>query len=370
MKKILFAASAALIGVAALPSAAHDGGHDEAPVAVIASSPQRLADGSLIFPKASQRQLAIRTIVADQQPLPRTIELAGKVVMDPNAGGTVQPTQAGRIEAGPKGLPALGQPVRKGEVLAYIRPASGTIERANQAAQAAELRAGKAIAEQRLARLEQLEGSVPRKDIEAARLELQSMAERLSAVSASVTQPEALVAPVSGVIASARAVAGQVVDAREVLFEIVDPGQLRIEALAYDADVAGNIAAAVGSPRPGIALPLELIGAGRVLREQAIPVQFRLRPNQQGGQLLSVGQALKVLVQTRTTVAGMPVAAAALVKNAANQDIVWVHAEAEHFVPRTVRSVLLDGARVAVVDGLKPGERVVVQGASLLNQVR
>lgn len=370
MKKILFAASVALFGAPSLPTQAHDGGHDEAPVAVVASSPQRLPDGSIIFPKASQRQLAIRTIVAEQQPLPRSIELAGKVVLDPNAGGTVQPTQAGRIEAGPHGLPSLGQRVRKGDILAFIRPAAGTFERANQTAQAAELRAGKALAEKRVARLEQLEGSVPHKDIEAARLELQSMSERLAAVSASVTAPEALIAPASGIVASARAVAGQVVDAREVLFEIVDPSHLRIEALAYDAQVAGDIASAVASPGAGIALPLELIGAGRVLREQAIPVQFRIRPDQQGGYLLSVGQALKVLAQTRTTVAGIPVAAAALVKNAANQDIVWVHAEAEHFVPRTVRSALLDGARVAVVDGLKPGERVVVQGASLLNQVR
>ncbi len=370
MKKLLFAASIALLSVSSVPTQAHDGGHDEAPVAVIASSPQRLPDGSIIFPKASQRQLAIRTVVAEEKPLPRTIELAGKVVLDPNAGGTVQPTQAGRIEAGPKGLPSLGQLVRKGEVLAYIRPAAGSFERANQSAQAAELRAAKTLAEKRLARLAQLEGSVPHKDIEAARYELQSVSERLSAVSASVTMPEALIAPASGVIASAHAVAGQVVDAREVLFEIVDPTQLRIEALAYDAQLASNIATAVASLDGGVALPLVLIGSGRVLREQAIPIQFRIRPDQKGGSLLSVGQPLKVLAQTRTTVAGIPVAAAAIVKNAANQDIVWVHAQAEQFVPRTVRSAALDGVRVAVTNGLKPGERVVVQGASLLNQVR
>lgn len=370
MNKILIAAGVALLGMSSGPTQAHDGGHDDAPVAAIASSPQRLPDGSIIFPKASQRQLAIRTIVAEQKPLPRTIELAGKVVLDPNAGGTVQPTQAGRIEAGPKGLPSLGQPVRKGEVLAYIRPAAGSFERANQTAQAAELRAAKSLAEKRLARLVQLEGSVPHKDIEAARFELQSLSERLAAVGASVTMPEALIAPASGVIASAHAVAGQVVDAREVLFEVVDPTQLRIEALAYDAQLAGDIATAVASPGAGVALPLVLIGSGRVLREQAIPIQFRIRADQKGGALLSVGQPVKVLAQTRTMVAGMPVAAAAIVKNAANQDIVWVHTQAEYFVPRTVRSAPLDGAHVAVIDGLKPGDRVVVQGASLLNQVR
>jgi hypothetical protein len=55
---------------------------------------------------------------------------------------------------------------------------------------------------------------------------------------------DALVAPVSGVIASSNAVAGQVVDARELVFEVVDPTRLRIEALAYDAAVVSDVAGA------------------------------------------------------------------------------------------------------------------------------
>jgi len=66
----------------------------------------------------------------------------------------------------------------------------------------------------------------------------------------------------------------------------------------------------------------------------------------------------------------VPLPAAAVVKNAANQEIVWVKTSAERFAPRPVRTQPLDGARVAVVDGLEAGVRVVVQGAALLNQVR
>jgi hypothetical protein len=75
-------------------------------------------------------------------------------------------------------------------------------------------------------------------------------------------------------------------------------------------------------------------------------------------------------VQTRTTIQGIPVPSAAVVRNPSNQDIVWVHTGAEIFVARTVRTVPLDGANVSVVDGLKPGERLVTQGAALVNQVR
>lgn len=369
MKNILMCASIAALGALALPSAAHDG-HDDAPAAVTASGPRRLPDGGVILPKASQRQLAIRTVVAERKRLPRSLELAGKVILDPNAGGMVQSTQAGRVEPGPKGLPSLGRTVRKGDVLAYIRPSNGALERGGQAALAAELRAGKALAEKRVARLEQLDGSVPGKDIEAARHELQSLSGRLAAVAASLSAPEALVAPASGVIASAAAVAGQVVEPRELLFEIVDPGRLRVEALVYDLDAGTDIAGAVASPAAGVALPLDLIGTGRALREQAIPVQFRVRPDGAGAPPLALGQPVRVLAQTRTMLAGIPVAAAAIVKNAANQDIVWVHTEAEHFVPKSVRVAPLDGARVALLDGVEPGERIVVRGASLLNQVR
>ena len=50
--------------------------------------------------------------------------------------------------------------------------------------------------------------------------------------------------------------------------------------------------------------------------------------------------------------------------------VVWDHVSAERFVPRPVRMQLLDGANVLVLAGLKPGSRIVTQGADLLNQVR
>ena len=68
---------------------------------------QRLPDGSLFVPKEVQRQLGIRTVLAQVTDLPATLELNGRVVADPNAGGRVQASQGGRIEAGPKGVPLL-----------------------------------------------------------------------------------------------------------------------------------------------------------------------------------------------------------------------------------------------------------------------
>ena len=352
----------------ALAGPGHD--HGDAPPAPTGNGPSRQPDGSVFLPKPAQRQLGVRTLVAATGQHAKAFELAGTVVMDPNAGGKVQAVLAGRLEAGPKGLPGVGQAVRKGEVLAYVVPTAGAIERSNQLAQQAELRAARDLAARRVERLTELADTVPRKDIEAAESELQSLTQRLGAVGAGLATRDALVAPVSGVIASANAVAGQVVDARELVFEVVDPSRLRIEALAYDPAQAQSVAGAtlaVGGQR----VPLRFVGAARSLRDQAQPLQFAGDSSVLGTLAhLAIGQPVRVFVQSTDKVDGVQVPAAALLRNPANQTIVWVKESPERFAPRVVTAVPLDGTSVAITSGLKPGDRVATQGATLINQVR
>ncbi len=352
----------------ALAGPGHD--HGDAPPAPTGNGPSRQPDGSVFLPKPAQRQLGVRTLVAATGQHAKAFELAGTVVMDPNAGGKVQAVLAGRLEAGPKGLPGVGQAVRKGEVLAYVVPTAGAIERSNQLAQQAELRAARDLAARRVARLTELADTVPRKDIEAAESELHSLTQRLGAVGAGLATRDALVAPVSGVIASANAVAGQVVDARELVFEVVDPSRLRIEALAYDPAQAQSVAGAtlaVGGQR----VPLRFVGAARSLRDQAQPLQFAGDSSVLGTLAhLAIGQPVRVFVQSTDKVDGVQVPAAALLRNPANQTIVWVKEAPERFAPRVVTAVPLDGTSVAITSGLQPGDRVATQGATLINQVR
>ncbi|MES2952179.1 MAG: HlyD family efflux transporter periplasmic adaptor subunit [Pseudomonadota bacterium] len=354
-----------IVATPARADAGHD--HGDAAPAVSGDGPKRLPDGSVFLPKPAQRQIGVRTLVVADAELARSLELQGKVVMDPNAGGKVQALVAGRLEPGARGLPSLGQAVKKGEVLAYVVPSSSAIERSNQASLLAELRAAKALAEKRVARLKELSDTVPRKDMEAAQSELISLGERLAAVSGGLNNRDALVAPVSGVIAFSNAVAGQVVDARELVFEVVDSNRLRIEALAYDAAVANNVAGAtmaLGSDT----VTLTFIGAAHSLREQALPMLFRA----DGLALskLAVGQPVTVYVQTATRVQGIRVPAQALLKNPANQAVVWVKTAPERFAPRTVTVEALDGVSFAVTSGLKAGDHIATQGASLINQIR
>jgi len=319
---------------AGMPSFAGEGhDHGAAPALANANGPQRMADGSVFLPKPAQRQLNVRTLAVEVADVPRSFELNGRVLMDPNAGGKVQPINAGRIEPGPKGLPTAGQAVTKGDVLAYVVPAVAPLERASQSAQLAELRAAKSLAEKRLARLRELSDTVPRKDIEASESEVVSLTDRIAAVGGGLASREALLSPVSGVIASAQVVTGQVVDARELIFEIVDPRRLRIEALAFEGTLANNIGGAslaIGE----LHVPLSFIGAARSLREQALPLNFQaLNPQALG---LAVGQPVKVYVQSKQKTSGIPVPLSSLMKNAANQTVVWVKTAPEKFEPRTV----------------------------------
>ena len=370
MKLSVLFAALALVSASASWNAFAGEGHDhgdEGPVVAGGNGPQRQADGSVFLPKPAQRQIGVRTLVTEAGELPRTTALAGKVVMDPNAGGKVQAMVAGRLEAGPQGLPSVGQAVKKGVVLAYVSPSTDQIERSNQMAQLAELHAARALVEKRLVRLMELADTVPRKEIEAAESELASLRARSKAIGGGLNARDVLTAPVSGVIASTNAVSGQVVDARELVFEIVDPKRLRVEALSYDPEIAADVASAslaVGDQR----IPLTFIGAARSLREQALPLTFAAEGEALA--FLAVGQPVEVFVQSRSTQQGVSVPAASVLKNSANQTIVWVKTAPERFESRTVTIAPLDGVNIAVTSGLEAGERVAPRAATLINQIR
>ncbi len=345
----------------------HDHEDEPPPAAVLSEAPRRQGDGSVLMPKAAQQQLGLRTQAAQAGPWPQAFELPAKVVMDPNAGGRVQAALAGRVVAGPKGLPSLGQAVRQGQVLAHVEPTTGSLEQAGLRAQQAELRAALQVAERRLARLHELADTVARKDTEAAASEVEGLRARLSALSGGLSRRDALVAPVSGVIASAQVVAGQVVQPGDILYEVIDPRRQRIEALVRDPSQAQQIGSAhlvLGNT----SVPLQQVGAARSLRDQALPVVFS--GESQALSTLVLGQAVKVVAQTRQAMPGLAVPRSALVKGAGNQDVAWVQTAPDRFEPRWVTHAPLDGTRVRVTAGLKAGEQVLVHGANLVNQVR
>jgi cobalt-zinc-cadmium efflux system membrane fusion protein len=342
-----------------------NGEHLEAPANAVGPGMARLPDGSVNLPKLAQRRMEIRTLPGKLAEHPMTLELNGRVMIDPNAGGRVQAPFAGRIEPGPKGLPVVGQQVKKGEVLLAVRPVAGAIERANQQGQLADIRANRGLVEQRLKRLESLEGVVPNKEVEAARAELSSLRGRERAVSGSVSGSESVTASATGVIATSGVLAGQIVEARDVLFEIVDPARMVIEAYSTDVNLAARIQSASLAGIDDV--ELRFLGGGRSLKEGALPLSFRASTR---ANALAVGQPVTVIVKLSDKVKGIALPAAAVVRNPANEAIVWIKAGAERFLAQPVQLKPLDEKTVVVVKGLAADNRVVVSGAALINQIR
>lgn len=331
----------------------------------------RLPDGSVNVPMPAQRRMAVRTRFSKATDAAASVELMGRVVNDPNAGGLVQSMSSGRIEAGPDGLPTIGQTVRKGQVLGYVRYNADPYSRANQQAQLAQLRSNLELARQRVARLESLADTVPRKEIEAARAELASLGAATRSVGAGLDGREPLLAPVSGTIAQANAISGQVVEARDLLFQIVDPTRLQVEATTADPALAGQID---GASLLGVDdAALSLIGGAGSLRDGLIPVSFRvdLADGAEGRRLaLVVGQPVTVVVRLKERTRGVVLPKESVVRNAANEPIVWIKSGAERYLPQPVQAHALDARSVVVVQGLGEDNRVVVQGAALISQIR
>ena len=139
-----------------------------------------------------------------------------------------------------------------------------------------------------------------------------------------------------------------------------------MEALAYDPGIGATLISASALAGQS-ALELKFVGAGRQLREQALPLLFRIVGT---SSMVAVGQPVTVVVRTAHEIKGAAVPRAALTKVGAGETAVWVHTEAERFAIRRVRHQALDAANVAIAEGLREGDRVVVEGAGLLSQVR
>ena len=218
-------------------------------------------------------------------------------------------------------------------------------------------------------RLEGLDGTVPRKEIEAARSEATSLAARERSIGASLVARETLTAPVSGVIARADLVIGQVVESRDVLFEVVDPARMLVEATTADANLAARVAGASLQGVPEVTL--RLLGASRSLRDGVLPLTFAVSAVKAGSALpIAIGQPVTVVTQSKDCIKGVVLPAQAVVRNPSNESIVWIKAGAERFVPQPVQYRPLDASTVVVTQGLSADNRVVVQGAPLIAQIR
>jgi hypothetical protein len=360
------AAMLAAVGLLAAADPAAASAEAPAPAQIaVRDMAQRLPDGTVFVPKPTQRVLAIRTLFTEEQNHPGTVELPARVIPDPNASGFVQSSLGGRLSPPEGGFPRLGAKVAAGQVLARVMPVIGAADLNSQQAQLREVEQEISLVESKLKRFRKLEGVVTESAVEDAELELEGLLARRKVLGSVAAEPEDLVAPVSGVIAAVNAVAGQIAEPSAVIFQIIDPSRYWVEALSYQAlPIAGQ---GEGRLSDGRVLQVSYRGTGLADRNQAVPVQFEIEGE---AGMLRAGQLLTVLARTEGERKGIALPRTAVIRGANGQPIVYDHISAENFRPREVRVEPLDGERVLIVSGVGPGQRIVSQGAELLNQIR
>ncbi|MBP2147542.1 MULTISPECIES: efflux RND transporter periplasmic adaptor subunit [Xanthobacteraceae] len=326
---------------------------------------QRLPDGSVIVPKPSQRILGVRTIVTASASHARAVELPGRVVPDANASGLVQTAVGGRLAPPQGGFKPLGTKVAAGDILAFVHPPIGASDLKDLEQQGFELDQQIAIVKRRYERLSAIQNAVTRREVEETEIELKGLQTRRATLERVQREPEALRAPVAGIIATSDAVAGQMADPNTVVFRIIDPDRLWVEALGFSPDMGRS--GASGRLPDGRSVALTFLGAGMSDRSQAVPLQFSVTAGAEG---LRPGQFLTVLAEAGAPRMGIAIPRTAVVRGANGQAIVYEHVAAERFVAREVKTEPLDAGRVLVVAGLPPDRRVVTEGAELIDQIR
>lgn len=338
-------------------------------LSVIGDTPHRQADGAIFLPIASQRVFGMRSTLAERVEAPVTVELPGRIIVDPNTATAIQAHQRGVILPAGKRLPYDGQSVRRGDLLAYLRPVFSTLERLEIDERIQDLENQIDLQRKRLARLEEVMFVRFRESkMEQIRVEIAGMQRHLRVLHAKLTERIELRAASDGIISDIDVTAGQYVEAGTELFDIVDPSRLWVTAFAFDAALIDKIAGADAVTDDGTALRLNFIGAGLSLQNQAMPLQFEIA---QPTARTTINKPVKVIVKTHDkSISGIKLPRSSITRTTDGRHVVWERRTAETFVQHHVQMVGLDGENVLVTSNLSPRMRVVADGAAILNQIR
>ena len=335
------------------------------------------------FLKEQQWSLEFATAVVTEQSVRESLRVPARVEARPGGAADVVAPIDGRLTR-VLDLP-IGAGVARGQELARLLPppaVPGDLPQLQRAR--AEAHAALALATRDRERAERLTaaGAAPRKRLEEARTAEEQAKARLAAAAASLAQYDAarsggaagpdglflIRAPVAGAIAARDAAPGANVTAGTRLFRVVDAAQVHIVGHLPEADAArAHAVSAAEIEIPGTqdrAPAGRLAGIGKVLdpESRTLPITFAFDNRALG---LPVGQSLSLHLLMEGT-APRPVVPASAIVDDAGRPIVFVQRAGETFDRRAVALGPRTGDLVQILDGVRPGDRVVTKGAYLV----
>jgi len=319
------------------------------------------------------------------EPVSDTLRVAGQITFDENRVARIGATVTGRVT---DIVANIGQNVGRGTVLgrinssdlstqqlAYLRARSQYELNRRAAERAQQLYAADVIAAAELQR-RQSEANISHAEMRAAADQL-----RLLGVSASalgqlggqgvISSSTPILSTMNGVVVERNLALGQVVQPADALFVVADLGKLWATALVPEQQVRfvkqGQTVALEIPALGGAKRESKLVYVGQVVDPKTRTVVLRTELDNRDGQLKP--QMLATMLVTAAPESRPVVPNAAIVREN-NKDHIFVETAPNKFRIRPVTLGDDMGGKRVVISGVKPGERIVIDGAFHLNNER
>jgi RND family efflux transporter MFP subunit len=360
--------------------------HELGPVTLFADARAAEADhghgeseAGIAFTKEQQWKIDFATIEAAKGLVRPSVAATATIKGQPDGEALLTASAAGVVR--PAGaFPRVGQAVKKGQVLAYLAPRlGGETDQATLEAAAGKAKIALEQARRERERMETLfrDEAIPEKRLLEARA-----GERMAETEARAAQARqgqlsgaggiALRAPIDGTLADVAVAPGAFVAEGAPLFHVANTGRLWLEVRVPESEIgrvgtpSGASFTVDGFDQPFVIEPGrngKLIAVGGVVdaATRTVPAVFEFA--NPGG--LRLGMTAKAQLYAGQGMEGVLVPASA-VQDESGTSVLYVQAGGESFERRIVRVGARDGDRVAILDGIEPGQRVVSKGAYLI----
>ena len=336
------------------------------------------------FLKEQQWALDFGTMLAEERAIRESIRVPAEIVARPGGAAQVVTPLDGRLVQ--VAAVAPGSPVIQGQELARLLPppsVPGELPLLEQARAEAAAAVDLAVRDRERAERLVAAGASPQKRLDEARaVEAQALARRRAA-EAQIGQYDAarsgtgagsanglfiLRSPIAGALASRHATTGANVAAGTTLFEVVDVSQVHVAGRIPESQAAAALRTTAAeveiAGRDTVSIPGRATTLGKVLDAQTrtLPIVFAL-DNRDLRLPLGRSVFLRLLLEETAPQTVIPVSA---VIDDAGRPIVFIQTGGESFERRPVTLGVRQADVVQVLEGVKPGERVVSKGAHLV----
>lgn len=332
---------------------------------------ERRQDGAVILKGGSANFVRVEVAQPATQPHSRT--LVARVAFDERRLATIGPPVAGRVASVEV---VTGDKVKKGDILLTIH----SPDIASVQAQVAEARNARVLAGHTLHRTESLvrDGAASQAELQQAQAALAQAVEEERRATSSLAAVGGgdgsadyhLRSPIDGVVVERSVAVGREVhvDQDQPLLSVADLSKVWVIADLYEQDlglVKEGAPATVFTPAlPGQKFPGKIVYVGDLVDATTRAIRTRIEIDNPNN-ILRPGMFAQAVVETQTPHAVEVPVSAVLARR--DQFFVFVQEADKSYRQREVKLGEQHGSHVTLIDGVKPGDNLVTQGAILLD---